>query len=124
VATARRGSGLDVRHHAQPVRRSPAPRSRGAPSSRQATSCPRPPSGQTQADRLEIRDLDRLLQRLAPEQREVLLLVAVEELSYREVAFALAIPVGTVMSRLSRARAWLRPNCRATRPQARRSCSA
>ncbi|MCE9661259.1 MAG: RNA polymerase sigma factor [Burkholderiales bacterium] len=62
----------------------------------------------TQSDRLEIRDLDRLLQRLAPEQREVLLLVAVEGLSYREVALALSIPVGTVMSRLSRARAWLR----------------
>ena len=62
----------------------------------------------TQSDRLEVRDLDSLLQRLAPEQREVLLLVAVEELSYREVALALGIPVGTVMSRLSRARAWLR----------------
>ena len=62
----------------------------------------------TQADRLELRDLDALLQRLPPEQREVLLLVAVEELSYREVAEALAIPIGTVMSRLSRARAWLR----------------
>lgn len=41
-------------------------------------------------------------------QREVLHLVAVEELSYRDVAEALAIPVGTVMSRLSRARATLR----------------
>jgi RNA polymerase sigma-70 factor (ECF subfamily) len=41
-------------------------------------------------------------------QREVLHLVAVEGLSYREVADALAIPVGTVMSRLSRARATLR----------------
>ena len=45
---------------------------------------------------------------LPPEQREVLLLVAVEELSYREVATALGIPIGTVMSRLSRARARLR----------------
>ena len=62
----------------------------------------------TQADRLEVRDLDALLQRLPAEQREVLLLVAVEELSYRGVADALSIPIGTVMSRLSRARAWLR----------------
>jgi RNA polymerase sigma-70 factor, ECF subfamily len=69
---------------------------------------PETPHRPTQSDRLEVRDLDRLLQRLLPEQREVLLLVAVEELSYREVALALAIPVGTVMSRLSRARAWLR----------------
>lgn len=58
----------------------------------------------TQSDRLEVRDLDRLLQRLPPEQREVLLLVAVEELTYQEVASALDVPIGTVMSRLSRAR--------------------
>ena len=62
----------------------------------------------TQTDRLEMRDLDRLLQRLPHEQREVLLLVGVEELSYREVAVALGVPVGTVMSRLSRARERLR----------------
>jgi RNA polymerase sigma-70 factor (ECF subfamily) len=58
----------------------------------------------TQTDRLEVRDLDRLLQRLPPEQREVLLLVSVEELSYQEVASSLGVPIGTVMSRLSRAR--------------------
>ena len=61
-----------------------------------------------QTDGLELRDLDRLLQRLPPEQREVLLLVGVEELSYREVALAVDVPIGTVMSRLSRARARLR----------------
>ena len=61
-----------------------------------------------QADALEVRDLDRLLQRLPPEHREVLLLVGVEELSYQEVASALGVPIGTVMSRLSRARARLR----------------
>jgi len=62
----------------------------------------------TQADRLELRDLDRVLQRLAPEQREVLLLVGVEELGYRQVAAVLGVPLGTVMSRLSRARERLR----------------
>ena len=66
------------------------------------------PQRPTQADGLELRDLDRLLQRLRPEQREVLLMVGVEELSYREVALALGVPIGTVMSRLSRARARLR----------------
>jgi RNA polymerase sigma-70 factor (ECF subfamily) len=66
------------------------------------------PERATQADRLEVRDLDRLLQRLPHEQREVLLLVGVEELSYQEVASALGVPVGTVMSRLSRARERLR----------------
>jgi len=62
----------------------------------------------TQEDLLHVRDLDRSLLALAPEQREVLLMVAVEQMSYAEVARALDIPMGTVMSRLSRARARLR----------------
>ena len=53
-------------------------------------------------------DLQRCLLRLPPEQRAVLLLVSVEDLSYEEVAQVLAIPIGTVMSRLSRARSRLR----------------
>jgi RNA polymerase sigma-70 factor, ECF subfamily len=62
----------------------------------------------SQADMLEIRDLETALQRLPAEQREVLLLVALERLSYDEAARALGIPIGTVMSRLSRARERLR----------------
>ncbi|HDS1737633.1 MULTISPECIES: sigma-70 family RNA polymerase sigma factor [Pseudomonas] len=46
--------------------------------------------------------------RLSAEQRALLLLVSVEGLSYKEAALALSIPIGTVMSRLSRARAALR----------------
>ncbi|MCG8291733.1 MULTISPECIES: sigma-70 family RNA polymerase sigma factor [Pseudomonas] len=46
--------------------------------------------------------------RLSAEQRALLLLVSVEGLSYKEAAEALGIPIGTVMSRLSRARAALR----------------
>lgn len=61
-----------------------------------------------QADVLSIRDLDRALELLPVEQREVLLLVALEEMSYEETARALGIPIGTVMSRLSRAREKLR----------------
>ena len=61
-----------------------------------------------QTDRLEIRDLDMALRKLPDEQREVLLLVALEQLSYEETARALGIPIGTVMSRLSRARERLR----------------
>jgi RNA polymerase sigma-70 factor (ECF subfamily) len=48
------------------------------------------------------------LERLPDEQRHLLLWVSVEGLSYREVATLLQVPIGTVMSRLSRARAALR----------------
>lgn len=58
----------------------------------------------TQADGLGLRDLDRALAELSMEQREVLLLVGLEELSYAETARVLGVPQGTVMSRLSRAR--------------------
>ena len=58
--------------------------------------------------RVELREAEQHVARLPAEQREVLLLVAVEELRYEEVAAVLAIPVGTVMSRLSRARDRLR----------------
>ncbi len=61
-----------------------------------------------QGDALLVRDLDRAIVRLPEEQREVLLLVALEDMSYDEVARALGIPIGTVMSRLSRAREKLR----------------
>ena len=57
---------------------------------------------------LDLRDLERALQQLPPAQREVLLLVALEEMRYEEVAATLDIPLGTVMSRLSRARENLR----------------
>ncbi|WP_284618328.1 RNA polymerase sigma factor [Aquabacterium humicola] len=53
-------------------------------------------------------DLGAALARLTPEQREPLLLVSVEQLTYAECAEALGIPIGTVMSRVSRARAALR----------------
>jgi RNA polymerase sigma-70 factor (ECF subfamily) len=52
--------------------------------------------------------VQRALERLPVAHREVLLLCEVEEMSYQEIAAALAIPIGTVMSRLSRARRALR----------------
>jgi len=61
-----------------------------------------------QGDALMVRDLDRAIARLPDEQRSVLLLVTLEDMSYDEVARTLGIPIGTVMSRLSRARDKLR----------------
>jgi RNA polymerase sigma-70 factor (ECF subfamily) len=69
---------------------------------------PAPQVRATQADAIELADLERALNRLSAEHREVLLLVAVEQMKYEEVASTLDIPVGTVMSRLSRARERLR----------------
>ncbi|HEX2826603.1 MAG TPA: RNA polymerase sigma factor [Burkholderiales bacterium] len=62
----------------------------------------------TQTDMLEVRDIDAALQQLSLEQRQVLLLVAVERMSYEETARTLGIPIGTVMSRLARGRDRLR----------------
>ena len=62
----------------------------------------------SQSDGLVVRDLDRAIARLPAEQRAVLLLVTLEDMSYEEVARTLDVPIGTVMSRLSRAREKLR----------------
>ena len=61
-----------------------------------------------QQARVELAETVVQMGRLPPEQREVLLLAAVEEMKYEEIAAVLDIPVGTVMSRLSRAREKLR----------------
>ncbi len=66
------------------------------------------PVGGRQEEGLKIRDLSASLLALPLEQREVLLLVGLENLSYEEVAQTLGIPLGTVMSRLSRGRERLR----------------
>ncbi|KWR87184.1 sigma-70 family RNA polymerase sigma factor [Cupriavidus sp. IDO] len=58
----------------------------------------------TQEDALHYRDLMSALDALPAEQRSVLLLVSVEDMSYADAARVLEIPIGTVMSRLSRAR--------------------
>lgn len=64
------------------------------------------PSSQEGA--LAIRDMNRALALLPDEYREVILLVGLEQMQYDEVARVLAIPRGTVMSRLSRGRERLR----------------
>lgn len=62
------------------------------------------PARATQTDQIEISELDTALAALPEEQRAVLLLIALEDMSYTEVATTLAIPMGTVMSRLARGR--------------------
>jgi len=52
----------------------------------------------------EMRDVDRAMNRLPAEQREVIALVLVEGLAYREAAELLDIPIGTLTSRLTRGR--------------------
>jgi RNA polymerase sigma-70 factor (ECF subfamily) len=66
------------------------------------------------------RDIERALASLVDDQREALLLVALEGLSYREVAEVQGVPIGTVMSRLARARAQIRAYLDGERPVLRR----
>lgn len=69
----------------------------------------------------EAIDLQRCLLLLPEDQRAVLLLVALEDLSYAQVAKVLGVPVGTVMSRLSRARSRLQDLMEGTTTPAHRT---
>ena len=84
---------LTEEHEAQP-----AIAAAGAP--------PDPESASIERD--EARTLARLIAALPEEQREVLLLRELEDMSYREIAEVIEVPIGTVMSRLARARAALK----------------
>jgi RNA polymerase sigma-70 factor, ECF subfamily len=66
------------------------------------------------------RDIARGLALLPSEQREVLLLITLEGMSYREAAETQGVPIGTIMSRLSRARTALRAHFDEERPPLRR----
>lgn len=68
----------------------------------------REPVRRQDTDSLELSDLQIALAVLPKEQREVILLVGLEQLSYQEAAGILGIPLGTVMSRLARGRERLR----------------
>jgi RNA polymerase sigma-70 factor (ECF subfamily) len=59
-------------------------------------------------ERDDARTLDRLMSALPEEHREVLVLREIEDMGYREIAALTNVPIGTVMSRLARARAALR----------------
>lgn len=66
------------------------------------------------------RDIERALADLADDQRTVLLLVVLEGLSYREAAEVQGVPIGTVMSRLARARTQMKAYLDGARPPLRR----
>lgn len=66
------------------------------------------------------RDIQRALAGLVEDQRSALLLVVLEGLSYREVAEVQGVPIGTVMSRLARARVQIRTYLDGERPALRR----
>jgi RNA polymerase sigma-70 factor, ECF subfamily len=70
------------------------------------SSVPDPESASIERD--QERTLERLITALSQEHREVLLLREMEEMSYQEIAAVTQLPIGTVMSRLARARAALR----------------
>ena len=65
--------------------------------------------------------LEEAMEQLSPPLLEVILLCDVEEMKYREIAAVLEIPLGTVMSRIARARAALRTNLEAHRGFAKRA---
>jgi len=74
----------------------------------ESTTPLQPTAGGDPVDRVELREVMQQIDRLPAEQREVLLLTAVDGLHYGEIAALLSIPIGTVMSRVSRAREKLR----------------
>ena len=71
------------------------------------TDYPDPRQGEAEAE-LRLRDMEAGLAYLTPEQREVLLLICLEEMTYEQIAQTLGVPIGTVMSRLHRGRERLR----------------
>lgn len=69
---------------------------------------PEVPIAPVQSERLVVMDLQTAIDQLPLEQKQVILLIALEEMSYADIARTLGIPMGTVMSRLSRGRERLR----------------
>jgi RNA polymerase sigma-70 factor (ECF subfamily) len=66
------------------------------------------PTRAAQEDGLEVASIELALAALSEEQRQVILLVGLEEMSYQDAAAVLGVPIGTVMSRLHRGRERLR----------------
>jgi RNA polymerase sigma factor (sigma-70 family) len=81
------------------------------PEDGQAMIATTPAPESTSVRRDEEHALDRLMSSLPEEHREVLVLREIEEMGYREIAAVTNVPIGTVMSRLARARAALKARC-------------
>jgi len=88
--------------------------------SRRPTLTPIKDSDAAMGPDLGSRDIARALDDLAEEQRAALLLVVLEGLTYREVAEVQGVPIGTVMSRLARARLQIKAFLDGERPALRR----
>jgi len=69
---------------------------------------PFPTAATDPAAGLSLRDLDRALAQIPQERRQVILLIGLEDMSYKEAATILDVPIGTIRSRLSRGRESLR----------------
>ncbi|HTH45600.1 MAG TPA: sigma-70 family RNA polymerase sigma factor [Oxalicibacterium sp.] len=117
LSSWRRGSDMrawlfDIMHnlHVDQLRR------RRVPTDALDEDAPAPAMNMHPGDALLVRDLESALRMLPAEQREVLLLVALEEMTYEEVAATLQLPLGTVMSRLARARQKLRAHMEGQAP--------
>lgn len=85
-----------------------------------AAECPAEHRPADQIDKLVHRDLVAQMRRLKPEYRELLVLVGLEGLSYEQAADTTGVPLGTVRSRLFRARTLLSKNLEGQDPAARR----
>ena len=83
-----------LRHNARRPREAPLDEMGDAPGS----------VAPSQGDSIALRDLEKALSRLSDEHREVILLIGLEGMTYQETAEIVGIPLGTVMSRLSRGR--------------------
>jgi RNA polymerase sigma-70 factor (ECF subfamily) len=95
-------------------------RRQGSPEPEALDTLPfKPASLAPQGARLALAETAAALDRLPVEQREALLLVALDGMSYAEAAGTLDIPVGTLMSRIGRAREALRAMVDGTGPKLR-----
>lgn len=70
---------------------------------------------------IDVEELQRAISQLSEEFRTPLILFYFEQVSYREIAQQMNIPVGTVMSRLARAKSWLRGRLSSAMPYVRSS---